>query len=342
VNRGVMKLLATIFLVFVFNLSFVQGQKVDFSSIDYRVQFIDATNPDSLAQKLVAPYTDDLQKVRAIFRWITENISYQTIGRYKRVLPTWYIQNEIEEDNSMLKPLDKRVAENVLRKKEAVCDGYSRLFKALCDAAGIRSEIIIGFARGNNGGNLKFRSNHTWNAVYIESTWHLLDVTWASGFISFGGDFIKHFDESYFLTPPKQFIQDHFPEDLQWTLLEDPPVVKEFQRSPFKHSAFIKHKILSYKPSDGIIDASVGDKLVFELETIDAKNELVVASGNISDPSLMSAVWIFARPNASINDNKVSYTFKVEEAKDKWLNIIYKGDVVMRYKLRIKNDTVVR
>ena len=46
------------------------------------------------------------------------------------------------------------------------------------------------------------------------------------------------------LAPPMQFIQDHFPEDLQWTLLPDPPLVSEFHYSPFKHSAFIKHKIL--------------------------------------------------------------------------------------------------
>jgi transglutaminase/protease-like cytokinesis protein 3 len=321
-------------------LSFAQGRSIDFSTVDYRVRSINDTIPDLLAQKLIATYTNDLQKVRAIFRWITENISYKTSSRFKRVSPIKSFHYHVEDDTGALKPLTIRVAENVLQKREAVCDGYSKLFKALCDAAGIRSEIIIGFARGHNRGGIKFRSNHSWNAVFIDSTWHLLDVTWASGFISLGGDFIKYFDESYFLTPPKQFIQDHFPEDLQWTLLTDPPIIKEFHHSPFKHSAFIKHKILAYKPSEGIIEASAGDKLMFELEADEVKNELVVASGYISDSSLISALWLFAKPNAIITGNKISYTFTVEDTTENWLHIIYKGDVVMRYKLRIRKDAI--
>lgn len=324
-------------------MSFAQRHRAGFSAIDYRVHAVNDTNPDSLALKLVASYTNDLQKVRAIFRWITENIAYKTSSRYKRISSSRNSFIEIgDDDTGALKPLNVRVAENVLRKREAVCDGYSRLFKSLCDAAGIRSEIIIGFARGDNRGGMKFRSNHSWNAVYIDSTWHLLDVTWASGFMSFGGDFIKHFDEKYFLTPPDQFIEDHFPEDLQWTLLPEPPTFREFRHSPFKHSAFIKHKILAYKPSDGIIEASIGDRLVFELETSEAKDNLVVASGNISDSSLLSALWLFAKPSAVKTGNKLSYTYTVENAAEQWLHIIYKGDVIMRYKLRVKKDTVAR
>lgn len=324
-------------------MSFAQRNRADFSAIDYRVLSINDTNVESLAHKLVAPYTNDLQKVRVIFRWITENISYKTFSRYKRVASLRNSYIEIgDDDTGALKPLNVRVAENVLRKREAVCDGYSRLFKSLCDAAGIRSEVIIGFARGDSRAGMKFRSNHSWNAVYIDNTWHLLDVTWASGYMSFEGDFIKHFDERYFLTPPDQFIQDHFPEDLQWTLMADPPTFREFRSSPFKHTAFIKHKILSYKPSHGIIEASVGDRLMFELETPDTKDDFLVASGNMSDSSLLSALWLFAKPGAIKMGNKLSYTYTVENTAEQWLHIIYKGEVIMRYKLRIKKDTVAR
>ena len=337
-----MKLLLVIFSLFVSNLSFAQRSNIDFSSIDYRVRLIDDTNIDSLAQKLVVPYTNDLLRVRAIFRWITENISYKTFSRFKKIAFLKSTYYDFEDDTGALKPLTRRVAENVLIKREAVCNGYTRLFKALCDAAGIRSEIIIGFARGHNEGGIKFRSNHLWNAVFIDSIWHLLDVTWASGFISFGGDYIKHFDENYFLTPPEQFIQDHFPEDLQWTLLPNPPIVKEFYQSPFKHSAFIKHKIFSYKPSNGIIEASIGDKLVFELEAEDIKNDLVIASGNISDSTLFSALRLIAKPSAIITGNKITYTYTIEDTSEQWLHIIYRGDIIMRYKLQTKKDAIAK
>jgi transglutaminase/protease-like cytokinesis protein 3 len=338
-----MKLLLAILLLLIENLSFAQKASLDFSAIDYTVGLINASSPDTLAKKLTASYSSDLQKVRAIFRWITENIAYRTVNKYKRISPAKDLYYEIEEDTGALKPLNVRVAEQVLRKREAVCDGYSRLFQALCTYAGIRSEVIVGFARGDSRGGIKFRSNHSWNAVYIDSKWHLLDVTWASGFINFSGEFVKHFDESYFLASPKQFIYDHFPEDLQWTLLQDPPALREFHQSPFKHSAFIKHKIVSYKPSDGIIEASVGEKLVFEVETVDeAKDQLVVASGTIPESFLMSALWLFAKPNAIATGNKIRYSFTVEDAADKWLHIIYRGDVIMRYKLRVKKETAAK
>jgi hypothetical protein len=52
----------------------------------------------------------------------------------------------------------------------------------------MRGAIVIGVGQ-------KFRSNHNWNAVYIDSAWYLLDVTWASGSLSYFGDaFIQHFD----------------------------------------------------------------------------------------------------------------------------------------------------
>ena len=77
---------------------------------------------------------------------------------------------------------------------------------------------------------------------------------------------------------------------------------------------------------------------MFELEAEDIKDDLVVTSGNISDSTLVSALWVSGKPSAIITDNKISYTFTVEDTTEKWLHIIYKGDVIMRYKLRMRKD----
>ena len=58
--------------------SFHKKQNIDFSEIDRKVQFADAATPALLSQQLTSNYTSDLQKVRAIFRWITDNIAYRT------------------------------------------------------------------------------------------------------------------------------------------------------------------------------------------------------------------------------------------------------------------------
>ena len=136
---------------------------------------------------------------------------------------------EPEDTSSVWKSAHEMTAEKVLRRRIAVCDGYAKLFKTLCEYSGIQSEVITGYAKNNTERSLRFRTNHTWNAVRIDSVWHLLDVTWASGYVNYGEQFVQRTDESYFLPSPKVFFNDHYPEDLRWSLLENPPSLNEFR-----------------------------------------------------------------------------------------------------------------
>ncbi len=47
----------------------------------------------------------------------------------------------------------------------AVCEGYAKSFKSLCDAQGIACCLIGG-------------SGHMWNGVCLDGEWHLVDCTW--------------------------------------------------------------------------------------------------------------------------------------------------------------------
>jgi transglutaminase/protease-like cytokinesis protein 3 len=328
-----MKILPTIFLIVSFFPSFSQNWPGDINEIDRKIRSIPFTTTDSLANQLIALGNTDLEKVRAIFRWITENINYNTrIFNRNREKPFGPVFNEEPDDSSAtLKPLNERVAEKVLRKKIAFCDGYTRLFKILCDRAGIQSEIITGYARTNKPG-ARFGVNHTWNAVYLDSSWRLLDVTWASGFISYSDEFIRRYDEYYFLTPPQHFIRDHYPEDLKWTLLSDPPAFREFYNGPFLYSAFIKSGITSYLPVKGIIEASVGDTIRIELKTKTLARNYFVA-----DELLTDSLAVFFQPDIEAGE-KISYTYTVATADKEWLYIYYNDEVVMRYKLKMKKE----
>ena len=134
-----MKWLLSISLLLVSQLIFSQRKK---QSLD--------ENPATLAQYLTASCNTDRQKVTAIFRWITDNISYRTtpVNSYRRNGTPRHRQTE-EEDTSALKPLNERISETVLKEKMGVCNGYARLFTTFCDYAGIRSELITGYAKGN-------------------------------------------------------------------------------------------------------------------------------------------------------------------------------------------------
>lgn len=320
---------------------FSQQEVFSFASFNTGEEERRLSSPDSLSRLLTASHTTQLEKVRSIFSWITDNISYNTIRYQPRIRNSRNNDDaEAEYDaDSIFKSLDERVAIITLKRGYALCDGYARLFKSLCDFAGIKSEVIIGYARTNMGSN-QFMCNHKWNAVMIDGKWFLLDATWASGYLNFSGtNFIRDYNASYFLTPPKYFIQDHYPDDIKWTLLDNPPTLSEFNRSPFKQPAF-NYKIVSYQPSKGVINAVVGDTVTVILETIDDKKALYLSDRNSVDSSYLAFTDSLSKANKtfSIKGAKVSTNYIVTNDEAQWLQVIYNGTVVLRYKLNIRKE----
>lgn len=331
-----MKLVLTILLLSSSLMGLAQNKVLDFNYIDQKVKTIRITKKDSLAQALASLGSTELEKVRAIFRWITEHIDYNMkVFKRNKVSITGNLVFEDSIDNSRpLQSLNERVAEKVLRRKTAFCDGYSRLFKTLCDYAGIRSEIILGYARGDNENpGERFAVNHTWNAVFIDGTWRLLDVTWASGYVTYTSLYVKQYNDFYFLTSPELFIKEHYPEDLYWTLLTNPPVLQEFKQSPFQYSAFIKTGILSYTPANGIIEANTGDSIKIELRVKPANGSLFIAESPTADSPLMILNTSVIYPA-----DKISLAHVISDKAGDWLYIFHNDEIVMRYKLNRKKE----
>ena len=331
----IMKLLVCIAMLLTVMVGASQTNKVSFAEIDWRAQFVEAPTLDSLAKELTLPYTTDREKVRSIFRWITEHIDYKVRGPLYLRRATPILTSEPDDTASSLKPLSERVALNVFKRREAVCDGYARLFKILCDIAGIRAEIINGYARTNMARvGQHFLSNHAWNAVYVDSAWHLLDATWASGYISYKDEYVRKYDDYYFFTPPQDFIRDHYPDELRWTLLDHPPTVREFQNTPYKSQHFVKNRIKTFKPSKGIIEAAVGDEveIVLDMADIDTNTE---EPDPLDTDTLLAATGKLVNLQPTVVGRKLYYRFPVATDTVEWLNIIYRNELVMRYRLDI-------
>jgi len=318
---------------------FSQQDRSDINNFSHKEKFSETITPADLAEQLTFSCATDRQKVNAIFYWITENIAYGTkpIRSRKKSSPDFIEDNN---DTSVLKPLDERVAETVLENRLAVCDGYARLFKTICIYSGIRAEVINGYARTEASKKIqRFRPNHSWNAVWIDSMWHLLDVTWASGYISWhGGDFIRHLDEQYFLSIPEQFILEHYPDDLRWTLMADPPMMPEFRHSPFKQKSFSKYQIIAYSPGKGIIEASPGDTIMIELESANAEKDRQISSDPFLDTTIYSSTFSALLPPSMEINGKIIYTYIASSPAMQWLYILYNDDVIMRYRLLVKSN----
>jgi hypothetical protein len=157
----------------------------------------------ALAAYLARSGRDDLTRTRAIYRWVTRHVAYDVpgflSGNYGDLTP-----------------------DGVLRRRAAVCDGYSRLTQVLGAAMGLQVAMIKGWSKGygyNSGDQFTGPMNHSWNAVMIDGQWRLMDVTWGSGYLDDKTQFVRAFQEHYFLTRPEDFVFDHLPGDPTWQLL---------------------------------------------------------------------------------------------------------------------------
>jgi len=79
----------------------------------------------------------------------------------------------------------------------------------MLELSDIESGVINGYARNDLQTVLLNESNHAWNKVLIDGQWHLLDVTWSRDTVN------KIVDDFYFLTDPKIFVLNHYPEDYE-------------------------------------------------------------------------------------------------------------------------------
>ncbi|WAR27981.1 KY-like protein [Mya arenaria] len=127
-------------------------------------------NLKTLVEYLVSITTTSIGKARAFYIWIPHNINYDTSGYFNRAL---------------LKPTDPASA---LANRLTVCEGYYRLFEAFCSEFDIPVKIIGGYAKAYGcqpGEDVTENSQnaHAWNAIYLDSDWFLVDVTWGAGFV---------------------------------------------------------------------------------------------------------------------------------------------------------------
>lgn len=311
------------------------------AAIDEKVRNVDAATPEKLAVLLTKDLGTEREKVRAIFSWMAEHIAYRVRSPF--AVRARFGDEAVSVDNGPWVSANDFVAAQVLQSRSAKCDGYARLFNSLCNFAGLKSAVIVGFARADLSRSPVFRCNHTWNAVQINGEWKLIDVTWGSGYTSYRGDaFVKRLDENYFLPSPEQFSQDHFPDDIRWSLLSNPPVPREFKNAPYKARPFGKYPFSYFSPAAGIIDAALGDTIQLLVETSRLPDHKM-APDTLTE--FDSSFYAFAHSVATVEpwqskDNTAVYRYCVTDENVRWLQLVYNKDAVLRYHLRIRKPAL--
>jgi hypothetical protein len=175
----------------------------------------------SLAAYLSIKAENDVEKTRAFYVWIANHIDYaDSLLNYD-----WL---------SMKEHVISQSADMVYQRKSAICLGYAELFKTMCAYVNIPAESIFGLCKDQD--DLIANMGHAWNAVYLNGKWELVDPTWGSVELDSKNKKIKNtFREKYFLTPARIFLEDHFPVDPIWQLMDFPLNKQEFADGTIKN-----------------------------------------------------------------------------------------------------------
>jgi transglutaminase-like putative cysteine protease len=202
----------------------------------------DAHSISSLGGALALKSAAGADRLKAVHDWIAVNVAYDAVALQKNQFPS-------------------QAAEEVFKRRTAVCAGYARLFEALARAAGEEALYLPGSARTEKGLEM-----HAWNAARVGDGYVLIDVTWDSGFVQRGaGDwtFGHSYRTAYLFTPPEVFAETHFPFDPRWQLLEKPKSASDALAGanylPGWHTSGLRLR----KPTGAVSEAAAGQ---FEIE----------------------------------------------------------------------------
>ena len=205
------KIKITFFLIVLFCSGILAQTVNEFSSVDNTMlQIPDSStkSTQSIARFIDRKFTNQNDKIRAVFYWVAKNIQYDIKNMY---------MVDFQENK-------KELIDKVLRTRKAVCFGYAVLFCEIANKASIKSCVVEGFTKQN--GKVDYVS-HAWCAAYINSGWYLFDPTWGSGGI-LNSKFVSQLSDYYFKTTPVSLIKSHIPFDLQWQFLNYPVTFQEF------------------------------------------------------------------------------------------------------------------
>lgn len=163
----------------------------------------------ALSDKICRGLRGDYEKLRAISRWVSENIYYDHPA-YKNGIPAECL-----------------TLEYMLERGSSVCGGYAAMTSALCEAQGIKCLHVKGNAinQGNCYAEADNGVHHEWNYAIIGSKGIWVDSGWNSHSDLYGtGEYsreqieYKYFDigaEAFALNHKAISAQtrDYFPED---------------------------------------------------------------------------------------------------------------------------------
>ena len=119
-----------------------------------RVWYDEGSSVVALADKLCEGLETDLDKTRACYQWVTKNIKYDYMKAFN-------VQTGYLPDNEV-----------TLANRSGICYDIASLLCAMLRSQGVYTQLAIGTVNDHN-----MSVSHSWNLVYINGEWKMLDPT---------------------------------------------------------------------------------------------------------------------------------------------------------------------
>ena len=231
--------------------------------------------PDIVA-KLIGGVNDQFSKTKILHDWICDNISYDT--------EMYFVHRQITNQDYV----------SILKKKKAVCSGYTNLFNEMCNLAGIESIGISGYSKGfGYSGTLGANSDHDWNAVRINNKWYLVDVTWDAGYVDHK-TFIKKYTTNYLFLDSRSFLYSHLPINEKFQFYAPVLTKEQFVIEPLIRGAYFKYGLV-LKTDLPLYNNSISETFSFDIELKNSNTSITSSLKTKQQQNIEGADWTSRR-----------------------------------------------
>lgn len=201
-------------LLLIFNLAIAQSSR-EFHHVDSVALTIPEPltySTDEISAWVNERFEKNKDRLRAYFTWLAHHIAYDLKDN----------RDSLAEDE-----LDEFI-EGTLIWRKGRCQAYAEVMHELCTKSGIPSQVVSGVVIPFPGEPL---ATHAWIAAFYDDDWHLIDPTYAAGYV-IDNQFNREFDDAFFDSDPDEIIKTHYPYDPIWQMKSYPASMTSFFRKP--------------------------------------------------------------------------------------------------------------
>lgn len=311
----------------------INFQKADNIALECKNEGLD--NLPELAHQLTSQLDTDVERFRAIYKWVCNNIA----NDYKLYQRNMRKRQRFKNDSLKLIEWNNRFRKlsfkTLLKDQKTICTGYAYLVKELSKLANINCEVVNGYAKTSTINTERLDvPNHSWNVVELNGKWYLCDPTWASGTpnaMSLRFEF--NYNDGFFLADPKLFAVNHYPEDTKWLLLDtNQPTFQDFLDAPIIYGKTYNYLSVYNMPSKMHYGLKKYEPLKFNcqlLKTIATEDvKLLIDNGNDSK--------MIHPKNISITDNILTLEHAFDRTGFYDVHLYFGLDLIATHTVRVK------